>query len=638
MSGKKASSPTLSASRACTSTVVRLCWFIAFGTTCSNQSFVRNEPALRVTPFEDSSTNYANTSEIDGVVGVDLGTTDLYSIRSAKFRLHNPSGLPLIISAVRYVARIPETDWLAPKWRAQALDDVLKPFPDGSDSQITVRVGPLEAIILEVPFAPSAEPSASARLEIISDAGENPIAPVRIEARARDNGSPTLEVRYQGNAGPDAEECTLSDAGGQPFCRMNRSLNLGGVALGFSKAATITLANLGSCTEGDDLCQRCVLNIRSDPNRQGIGIGFAPPSQDSPFAFQGSTATPVLLSQSAAQDCGAPSSARLPLTFRAPLEEGDFETTVVIESNAPNQPLVEIPILAQARKAPVAIATLRAPDPEDEQAPFSLPETIEPLGEVFLDGRASFDPDGKTLNSFRWEVIDFPLDTDTQLFELQGQSTPLAQLIAPLAGRYELLLTVTNSEGVESIDTEQARVAFDAIPRDNLHVQLVWDDPDNDFDLHMTFVDRADEVCGQPYDVHWRNNQQPIWDAAHPPDSGPNPSLDRDDTDGRGPENINVAEPGPGRYRLYAHYFADRGANPDATRATLRVWLNGLQVAELSRRLDERELWAAMDVLWDDRGVGSVQVIPPDSEGELGAITTMWPCDPSAPFVFEGLP
>ena len=35
----------------------------------------------------------------------------------------------------------------------------------------------------------------------------------------------------------------------------------------------------------------------------------------------------------------------------------------------------------------------------------------------------------------------------------------------------------------------------------------------------------------------------------------PGVSLDIDDTSGLGPENINIDEPAPGRYRIYIHYY-----------------------------------------------------------------------------------
>ena len=101
---------------------------------------------------------------------------------------------------------------------------------------------------------------------------------------------------------------------------------------------------------------------------------------------------------------------------------------------------------------------------------------------------------------------------------------------------------------LESGDTETARVVIRAIPSELLHVQLVWDHPSNDQDLHLVHVSGH---CSSNLDCYFANcklsynNVQ--WFATHQPGIGPN-RLDRDDTNGIGPENINIEEPMPGTY------------------------------------------------------------------------------------------
>src|SRR5690606_11993620 len=53
-----------------------------------------------------------------------------------------------------------------------------------------------------------------------------------------------------------------------------------------------------------------------------------------------------------------------------------------------------------------------------------------------------------------------------------------------------------------------------------------------------------------------------------------NPSLDIDDKDGEGPENINIDDPNPcAWYAVGLHYFDDQGLGPSF--ATVRIFING---------------------------------------------------------------
>src|SRR5262249_52469498 len=114
--------------------------------------------------------------------------------------------------------------------------------------------------------------------------------------------------------------------------------------------------------------------------------------------------------------------------------------------------------------------------------------------------------------------------------------------------------------------------------------------------------------------------------AADAAGAGANPHLDIDDTNGLGPENINIDNPNPATYRIYVHYYGDI-AGSEATRSTVRVYLNGVQRAEYRRTLShEKDLWAVADITWMADDTGTVTPYPSDTAGEVGSVASMSDC------------
>jgi hypothetical protein len=168
-----------------------------------------------------------------------------------------------------------------------------------------------------------------------------------------------------------------------------------------------------------------------------------------------------------------------------------------------------------------------------------------------------------------------------------------------------------------------------------LHVQLVWDNVTNDQDVHLTFADQDDRLCNIPWDCHF-HNREPVWFAGDVAGEGPNPRLDIDDTNGLGPENINIDSPEPGVYRVYVHYFEDwTGAGIAPTRNTVRIYLNGLQVSEYRRTLSAKKaIWAVADIVWLADGTSFVTPFPSDVSGQIGAVSSLDSCE-SPGWVFQ---
>ncbi|MEZ4462254.1 MAG: hypothetical protein R3E66_21535 [bacterium] len=159
-------------------------------------------------------------------------------------------------------------------------------------------------------------------------------------------------------------------------------------------------------------------------------------------------------------------------------------------------------------------------------------------------------------------------------------------------------------------------------PPFRLHVQLVWDTPGDvnpadmigtDMDVHLAHPDGSlsatrtdldgdgikDPWGDLKYDCFWRN-PNPDWGVLN--DATDNPSQDIDDTDGTGPENINMEEMEPVVYRVGAAYYAAKGLGPST--ATVRVYLNDVLVLEEAATLnDENTLW---EVAWVNGATGEV--------------------------------
>jgi hypothetical protein len=229
--------------------------------------------------------------------------------------------------------------------------------------------------------------------------------------------------------------------------------------------------------------------------------------------------------------------------------------------------------------------------------------TTLPLKTVQLRSQESTDPDG-SVERYEWTVLKRPADSTRPL--RPGPNDPNPTLKLDLAGEYKLELVVYDNEGAASCGEQRAIVTIQAIPQEDIHVQLVWDTPSdtdqtdkNGTDLDLHYVRPTDSASPNwndlKNDVFWRN-QTPTWD-----DSG-NPSLDIDDTNGKGPENVNHDNPNPNKaYKVGVHYYADRGLG--ASYATVRIYLE----QELKREFKDKFMpgtdtfWYVGKIKWQSR-------------------------------------
>ncbi len=214
--------------------------------------------------------------------------------------------------------------------------------------------------------------------------------------------------------------------------------------------------------------------------------------------------------------------------------------------------------------------------------------TTTPLSTVSLSG-SGFDPDGGTV-TYLWTVTVRPPGSTSNPVPPNAATT---SFFVDLAGLYTLTLTVTDDEGL----TASCTVDINSVPSGDIHIELVWDTSYGDADLHMTCAGCSPSASWYMAPTVGEND---CWyantNAAWPP-MGPsgNASLDIDDTDGYGPENINIAtSPTAGTYEIGVAYYCSHSIGPGmidpgdgSTDATVNIYCGGLLVDTIAFPLDE---------------------------------------------------
>ncbi|MCC7540861.1 MAG: hypothetical protein IT379_31880 [Deltaproteobacteria bacterium] len=232
------------------------------------------------------------------------------------------------------------------------------------------------------------------------------------------------------------------------------------------------------------------------------------------------------------------------------------------------------------------------------------PITQQVLSTVSLTGSGS-DPDGGMV-TYAWSVTSRPTGSSSSP---SPASTAMTSMFLDASGTYTVQLCVTDDEGLTTCCTTTITSQAPGL----LHVELQWDTAYGDADVHLTRADGSPACtassCWWTYNDCFFANDRPDWGG---PGGRGNPNLDRDDTNGYGPENITInTEPASGRYHVSAHYYCSRSlpvrrmggaSEPLApgdgpTTATVRVYCGpgGPLVAEYPGiRLDETDDWVTV--------------------------------------------
>ena len=239
---------------------------------------------------------------------------------------------------------------------------------------------------------------------------------------------------------------------------------------------------------------------------------------------------------------------------------------------------------------------------------------VIPQTKLHLIGSQSVSP-GSSITAYQWSVVQ-PLGSQSVF--LPSATAPDPTFEVNVAGTYVFSLDVWDDLGAKS--QQPAMMTVDVTPNEAIHVELLWHnptDPDEtdegpeagaDLDLHFLHplavqpgepdVDGDGEPDGwfnQPFDCFWFNGF-PDWGSLDPL-TDDDPGLDRDDTDGAGPENINLNIPEALTYRVGVHYWSDH--NFGAALAIVLVYINGALVWESQvTELTQLDLWEVVDITW----------------------------------------
>lgn len=274
----------------------------------------------------------------------------------------------------------------------------------------------------------------------------------------------------------------------------------------------------------------------------------------------------------------------------APTSDAGDNGSFVITSNDPDEPEVTVTLLGNG-----------GGDFDYPTAVIDCEATVRPRALVYLDGRASSDPNGLAL-SYAWTIEALPAGSAVE--KLVDATQPVAQLTTDIAGEYTVGLVVTNSDGVSSA---QRQCRMDAVPEEELHVELAWNTTRSDLDLHVLL--EGSELFDVPGDCNYCN-QIPDWGV--PVSKDDDPSLDIDDKSGLGPENTNIRVPADGEYRVIVHNFDDNGDG--ASLATVRVYAYGVLVHEDSETMEYNTTWEIGVVNWPEGTVGVTDIYRPNYE------------------------
>lgn len=217
--------------------------------------------------------------------------------------------------------------------------------------------------------------------------------------------------------------------------------------------------------------------------------------------------------------------------------------------------------------------------------PTVVPQTVVRLGAAGASSDATF----------RWSV-DQPVGSVSLFMPSASSEAPTFEL--NVAGTYVFLLELLDGQGRVTASSSYTMLV---VPVSALHVSLTWDtpgDPDqsdtgaeagSDLDLHFLRTDLGGDWFDSTFDCFW-SSPSPSVTVLDPALANHNPTLDRDDTDGAGPENINLGVLSDGTFSIGVHYWFDHGFGNSF--ATIRVYLHGELIDEWAGvELTDRDLW-----------------------------------------------
>lgn len=289
-----------------------------------------------------------------------------------------------------------------------------------------------------------------------------------------------------------------------------------------------------------------------------------------------------------------------------PVQAGTDAGTMVIVSNDPLQSELELTLTGRGSDGvcPVAQAGAYIRGVSSTPRPSI---TATPLQYVVLDGSQSTDEDGRVVE-YLWELVQLPPGVAPVLGPTQNDPTDQdkskREFRLLTAGTYVAELRVRDNDGFINCG-DPARVTVVAVPNEKILIELTWTNPEDpnesdetgsDVDLH--FVKMGPGLWFEtPYDIFFRNpNNSSDGNAIWVPES---PSLDIDDRDGLGPENIQMNDPANCEwYAVGVHYYRQLFGT---AYVTVRVYVNaGLVFEKINKPMTRGgQFWDVARIHWD---------------------------------------
>jgi hypothetical protein len=187
--------------------------------------------------------------------------------------------------------------------------------------------------------------------------------------------------------------------------------------------------------------------------------------------------------------------------------------------------------------------------------------------------------------SCNWSVQSRPA-TSSGTFSAPTSCTSTTYF-ADVVGTHIVNFNVSDGLG----GTAQCTTPITVTPNGDLWIELTWDRP-NDMDFHLLHPNAGPSSSSTSWgnttwDCHFRS-RTPVWGGGAQSD----PSLDRDDITGQGPENIRINTPSHAfAYTVGVHMYS-WSASPSAVTSTVKVYCGGQLVTTRTRAMSTtKDMW-----------------------------------------------